>query len=104
MTKLRNKLWFETEYGLPFASWDSVREKKAVKIYKKCLKEIKNSTSKRDVENAIIHFANSFNKMDDIETVERDDIYSGLCTLMKNSPITIEPDEWLGWFDEAREF
>ena len=42
--------------------------------------------------------------MDDIETVERDDIYSGLCTLMKNSPITIEPDEWLGWFDEAREF
>ena len=42
--------------------------------------------------------------MDDIETTERDDIYTGLCILMKNSPINIEHDTWLKWFDEIRKF
>lgn len=104
VTKLRNKLWFETEYGLPFSNWDSVKEKKANLIYKKCLKDIKNSTSENDIKNAIVNYTNSFNKMDDIETIERDDIYNGLCTLMKNSSINIEHDTWLNWFDEIRNF
>ncbi len=104
ISKLRNKLWFETEYGLPFSNWDSLKEKKAISIYKKCLKEIKSSTSENDVKNAIIKFTNSFNKIEGIETIERDDIYSGLCTLMKNSPISIEHNIWLKWFDEERNF
>ncbi len=104
VTKLRNKLWFETEYGLPFSNWNSAMEKKANIIFKKCLKEIKNSLSENDVKNAITNFTNSFNKMDDIETMERDDIYKGLCILMKNSPISIEENVWTRWFDEIRDF
>jgi len=79
-------------------------EKKANIIFKKCLKEIKNSLSENDVKNAITNFTNSFNKMDDIETMERDDIYKGLCILMKNSPISIEENVWTRWFDEIRDF
>ena len=101
---MRNKLWFETEYGLPFSNWDSSKEKKATSIYKKCLKEIKSSTTENEIKSAIINFTNSFNKMNGIETIERDDIYIGLCTLMKNSPINIEHDTWQNWFDEIRKF
>lgn len=104
ISKLRNKLWFETEYGIPFSSWDSKKERKATAAYKKCLKEIKDSTSENDIKNAIINFTNKFNKMDDIETIERDDTYRALCILMKSSPIKIEHDTWLEWFDETRDF
>ena len=104
VSKLRNKLWFETEYSLPFSNWDSSKEKKATSIYKKCLKEIKSSTTENEIKSAIINFTNSFNKMNGIETIERDDIYIGLCTLMKNSPINIEHDTWQNWFDEVRKF
>jgi len=101
ISKLKNKLWFETEYGLPFSSWDSKKEKKATSAYKNCLKQIKNATSKNDIKNAIINFTNEFNKTDDIE---KDDIYKALCILMKNSSIKIEHDTWLKWFDEIRNF
>lgn len=104
VTKLRNKLWFETEYGLPFSTWNSTMEKKATIIFKKCLKELKNASSKNDVKNAVIHFTNRFNKMNEIETVEREDIYKGLCILMKKSPIIIEDNIWTRWFDEIRNF
>ena len=63
-----------------------------------------NYGSRDDIKNAIIKFTNSFNKIDSIETVERDDIYRGLCQLMKNSPINIKQNTWLEWFDEVRNF
>lgn len=104
VSKLRNKLWFETEYGLPFSNWESQKEKKATNIYKKCLKEVKLSKSDDDIKNAILEYTNNFNKMDNIETVEREDIYNGLITIMKNSPIDIKYDKWSNWFDETRDF
>lgn len=102
--KLRNKLWFETEYGLPFSNWDSSKEKKATSIYKKCLKAIKAATNEEEIHDSISEYTSSFNKMKDIETVEREDIYAGLVTIMKNSPIDIKYDVWFNWFDEARNF
>lgn len=102
--KLRNKLWFETEYWLPFSSWDSKKEKKATLVYKKCLKKIKTATSKSDIKDAIIEYTNKYNKMDDIETIEREDTYTALSILMKNSPIKIEHDTWQRWFDDTRDF
>ena len=104
VTKLRNKLWFETEYGLPFSNWDSSKEKKATSIYKKCLKDIKAATNEEDIHDSISEYTSSFNKMKDIETVEREDIYAGLVTIMKNSPIDIKYDVWFNWFDETRNF
>ena len=68
------------------------------------MKEIKNASSEENIKNAIINFTSEFNKMDDIESIEREDIYTSLCILMKNSPIKIEHDIWLKWFDETRNF
>ncbi len=104
VNKLRNKLWFETEYGIPFSNWDSQMEKKATRIFKKCLKEVKSSLSEADVKKAILEYTSMFNKMDNIESVERDDIYSGLDTIMKNCPINIKYEDWFKWFDETRDF
>lgn len=104
VSKLRNKLWFETEYGLPFSNWESQKEKKAMNIYGKCLKKIKLSKSDNDIKNVILEYTNSFNKMSDIETIEREDIYNALISIMKNSPIDIKWDKWTNWFDETRDF
>jgi len=80
-------------------------EKAATSIFKKSLKEIKNSSSENDVKNAIINFTNGFNKMGDyVESFERDDIYTALEILMKNSPININYKDWTRWFDEVRDF
>ena len=104
ITKLRNKLWFENEFNLPFSNWDSKIEKKATSIYKKYLKEITTANTKNDIKNIVINYTNCFNKLNDIETIERDDIYKSLCMLMKNSSIFIEEDVWLKWFNEIRDF
>ncbi len=53
------------------------------------LKDIKNSTSENDIKDAIINYTNSFNKIDDIETIEIDDIYIGLCILMKTRQLIL---------------
>lgn len=104
ITKLRNKLWFETEYGIPFSQWTEKKEKKATTAYKKCLKNVKKAQSEDELKEAIIEFTKKMNTFEDIETVERDDIYTALCIIMKNSPIEIEHDKWFQWFDETRDF
>lgn len=104
ITKLRNKLWFETECGIPFSQWIEENEKKATSAYKKCLKSVKKAQSEDELKVAIIEFTNKMNTLEDIETMERDDIYTALCLIMKNSPVEIEHDKWFLWFDETRKF
>ncbi len=104
ITKLRNKLWFETEYGIPFSAWQEKNEKRATRAYKQCLKKVKSAESESDIKNAIIEFTNKINHLEDIETVERDDTYRALCIIMKNSPIEIGSEKWSKWFDKFRKF
>jgi len=104
ITKLRNKLWFETECGIPFSDWSEENEKKASKEYKICLKKAKNAKSEDDIKKAIIEFIDKINHLENIETVEREDIYNALSIIIKNSPLEIEHNKWLKWFDEARNF
>lgn len=104
ISKLRNKLWFETEYGIPFSFWPYNNEKKATRAYKNCLKKVKMAVTEEDIKNAIIEFTNKINCLENIESVERDDTYKALCIIMKNSPIEIEHNKWYDWFDETRNF
>ncbi len=102
--KLRNELWFLTEYGLPFSSWPITKEKKATSAYKICLKNVKSAKSEDEVKNAIVEFTNKINKLEDIDTIERDDTYIALSLIMKNSKIYITEEKWRLWFDETRDF
>lgn len=104
VVNLRNKLWFQTNYGIPFSEWDSLNERKATRAYKICLNKVKKSNTKEELKKAIINFTDTFNKMENIETAECDDVYIALCTIMKNSLIEIKEKEWESWFDERREF
>ncbi|WP_335968139.1 hypothetical protein [Acinetobacter bereziniae] len=40
VSKLRSPIWFSTEYGIPFESWQSKNAKIAIKAYKSALKKI----------------------------------------------------------------
>ncbi len=102
--KLRSPLWFEQNYGIPFAYWENKNGKKATSAYKKCLKEVKSSKTEEKIKKAIINFVEKINKLEDIESMERDDVYSSLCSIMKSSPIEIGTKKWETWFDKAREF
>ena len=104
VSQLRDKLWFETNYGIPFSEWDRKNEKKATSAYKICLEKVKSSTTKKEIEKAIKDFVEKINKLDNIETVERDDTYTAINLIMKKSPLKVETKEWEHWFDEVREF
>lgn len=103
VSKLRSPEWFESNYGIPFASWER-GEKKALAIYKKCLKKVNEAKSENDVKEAIIEYTEEFNKMRNIESEERDDIYISLCKIMDNSQIKITREKWFSWFDSTRLF
>ena len=75
--KLKNIKWFLTYSGLPFNNWDGPIEKKAIKIYQKCAKDIADAKTKDEIKIAIVNYTKKFNKLE---------------------------DEWFKWFDENREF
>lgn len=104
VSKLRDASWFETSYGIPFSKWESKNEKKAIRIYNSCLKKVKEAKIENDIKKAIVEFTEKFNKFDDIEAIERDDIYNALCKIMKASTIHINEEKWHMWFDEKRDF
>lgn len=100
---LRNTSWFETNADLPFATWEK-NERKATSIYKNCLKKVEEAETEDNIKDAVIEYTEIMNKLDNIETIERDDIYIALKRIMDNSKIKIEEDKWLLWFDETRDF
>lgn len=104
ISQLRNPLWFETNYGIPFSYWGGVNEKKATSAYKKCLKEVKGANTEGEIKEAIINFVEKINRLENIESTERDDVYISLCTIMKNAPIEIDNQKWETWFEQVREF
>lgn len=73
-------------------------------LIKKCLKNVKNSNNEEEIKIAIVDFVEKINKLENIESTERDDVYTALCTIMKNSPINIDNETWKLWFDEVRDF
>lgn len=104
ITKLRKKKWFITEYGIPFSGWEDKNAKIATKAYKVCLNEIKKSKTENELQEAIIKFIKTVNKLQGIETSEREDVGTAIEQLAEASPIEIPQEKWQVWFDEIREF
>lgn len=101
---LRDELWFKTEYGIPFTDWENGSGKKAIRIYKECLASVKKAETSEELKNAIETYTNQMNKLKDIETQERDDIYTALETIMENAKVEVAYDIWFNWFDNLRDF
>ena len=104
ISKLRSKTWFATEYDNPFKSWEGKNGKKASKLYKDTLKEIKTADDEAMVREHIIRFTKAFNEFDDIDTVECEEISVAVNRLVQASNFKIPGDAWMQWFDEVREY
>ena len=101
---LRDELWFKTEYGIPFTDWENGSGKKAMHIYKECLTTVKKAGTVEEIKNAIENYTNQMNKLKNIETEEREDIYTALEIIMENAKVEVAYDTWFNWFDNLRDF
>lgn len=104
VTKLRKQIWFVTEYGIPFSGWEEKKEKIAARAYKSCFNKVKKSETEEEVHGAVIELIEKINRMEGIETTEREDVCAAIGQLMENTSLEISSEKWMGWFDEARTF
>lgn len=104
VSKLRKKVWFKTEYGIPFTNWDSKNAKTATKAYKTALKEISKAKSEQQVKQAIVKLIELINTLPNIETVEREDTGTAVEQLVESSPLNLPQELAAKWFDEIRDF
>ena len=104
VSSLRDEEWFKSEYGIPFNDWENGSGKKATQIYRKCLEAVKKAKTETELKTAVVEYTGKMNKLKNIESTERDDIYSALELIMKNAKVKIDSDIWFNWFEEFREF
>lgn len=109
VSQLRKRVWFETEYGIPFSEWEEKIAKKATRAYKSCFKQIKKSQTEEEVQAAVTEFIQKINRLDGIETTEREDVFTAILQLKEGLDkeclsVEISPEKWEQWFDEIREF
>lgn len=104
VSSLKKKIWFATEYGIPFSGWEDKNAKLATRAYKACLKEIKKSKTEDEAHEAIAKFIEAINKLPDIETTEREDTGTAVSQLVEASGLEISQETWERWFDELRDF
>ena len=104
VSKLRNSVWFTTEYGIPFTNWESKSAKIATKAYKAALQKIANGKTENEIKQALVELIETINKLPNIETVEREDTGIAIQQLIEASPVKILPETANNWFDEVRDF
>lgn len=104
ITKLRKPIWFVTEYGIPFSTWEDKNAKKATTAYKNCFHKIMKSQSEDEVRESVVEFIQKINKLKNIETTEREDVYTAISQLIEHSSFDIPLEKWSLWFDETRYF
>jgi len=117
ITKPRKPEWLAQNLDNPFRNWDGAEHippafaKKAANQYRKTrselLKIVENpdeNTLSKAIE-AIVSYTQTFNKMNFIETVERDEIYMALCEILDAIvDNVIDKQTLLNIFDEIRDF
>ncbi len=104
VTRLRKAIWFTTEYGIPFSGWEDKKGKAAVRAYKTCLKEVKKAETEEGVHQAVTLFVQTFNRLPDMETVEREDVGMAVEQLVEVAGLGISRETGQAWFDGVREF
>jgi len=101
---LRKPIWFMTEYGIPFSIWKGNNAKIAMRNYKAALKKLKKATDEKEIRNLIVEFTIAFNPLEQIETIEREDIATAVCQLIQIPKISIGEKTALQWFDSVRDY
>lgn len=104
VSQLRKKIWFITEYGIPFSGWASKKGKLAVKTYKATVKALKKAKTKSDIKSVLMEFIKTFNNFPNIETIEREDIWEAVNQLRQVPTLLIEAKKANDWFDEVRDY
>lgn len=107
VTKLRAPAWWQSEYGRPFAGWNSRMAKAANTAYDAARNALESAGSAEAAKAAITAFARRFNGMKGIETTAREDIaeavwqFSQLARVVRLGVTEAQAQQWL---DEVREF
>jgi hypothetical protein len=104
VSKLRSPIWFSTEYGIPFESWENKNAKIAIKAFKSALKKISKAQNEQDVKESIIELIEVINRLPNIETVEREDTGVAVQQLVEASKFDIDQEIVNVWFDKVRDF
>lgn len=104
VSQLRSQKWFLEEYGSTFSGWESKSSRVATKAYKKAAKIIAEAKNEVQIKKAIIEFTETFNKLEDIESTERDDLGVAIERLADINPDGVDLKKALEWFDEVRDF
>ncbi|ERJ58250.1 hypothetical protein [Sphingobacterium paucimobilis] len=104
VSKLRKKIWFTTEYGIPFTNWEGKNAKIATKAYKSALKAIGKAKTEAEVKQAIIELIDLINTLHNIETVEREDTGTAVEQLVASSRLDLPQELAAQWFDDRRDF
>lgn len=104
VSKLRKRIWFITEYGIPFADWTDKNAKLATKAYKTALKEISKAKTEDEVKDSVVKVIRVINSLPDIETTEREDAGLAVDQLIQSSSLAISTEKASQWFDEYRDF
>ncbi|WP_372370505.1 hypothetical protein [Candidatus Uabimicrobium sp. HlEnr_7] len=104
VSQLRDSIWFTTEYGIPFCGWKGKNAKTAIKSYKATVKKLKKAKTQKEIKKIMSEYVDIFNRFENIETVEREDIAISIEQLIGVPSFQIDVAEAMQWFDEIREF
>lgn len=104
VSQLRKKIWFTTEYGIPFSGWSGKEEKAAVKAYKATLKKLKKAKTEDETKTVLIEFIETFNTYPNIETIEREDIGIAVEQLREASAVILDSEITGELFDRHRDY
>lgn len=117
ITKPRKSEWLAQNLDNPFRNWDGAEHipqacaKKAANQYRKTRAQLlklainNDDISQSKAIESIIAYTQTFNKMQFIETIERDEIYMALCNILEAMPAScINKKELLNKFEELRDF
>lgn len=104
VSQLRKRIWFTTEYGIPFSGWIGREAKLAVKLYKSTVKKLNKAKTEQEVKTLLIEFSKAFNDFPQIDTTEREDIGEAINQLRQVPSIEIDAKKANKWFDEVRDY
>ncbi|MDO4879820.1 MAG: hypothetical protein Q3983_00930 [Capnocytophaga sp.] len=104
VSQLRKKVWFATEYNIPFTNWEGKKGKEAMKAYKATLKAIKKVKTEAEAKTLLVALIQVVNSLPDIETTEREDTAEAVFQLAASAPFAIDEDKVEQWFDTTRDF
>ena len=117
ITKPRKPEWLAQNLDNPFRGWDGAEHipaaaaKKAANQYRKTRSQLMKlaaepgEDAQAQAMDAVTAYTQTFNKMDFIETEERDEIYMALRGILDALPgDTLQKDSLIEKFDELRDF